>query len=818
MLNPAEQRTQFSPQGRGANVEPQQATWVDDDTDLLSPNYSSDYGSPYTSSRPLTLSSGASDGSSIGEIPDFPIPAAGPGPQQFRRSSFIGPPPSARRGPSSYYSQASYVSPIVEESERSRDSYASSSVIPEFYNEEQDVTPSETDERTPTGSRESTAADHTDRSGLVRQASLGKRGKPALTTIRSGENVRPEDNGFRFGLPSRPGPNNGLPANPRRAPQPGQRAPQPGPTAAAGAGAGAVAAAFANREDLRHRPESVSLSSGTGLLDPSPASSTASSPVDRSFGSNKEMLFDDLKPPTAPPRARSPLAPVDPEVDKILGGLQQGGALSPEQENALRSSKTGGSFMERRAGSRRPPRLNVDAVRDAEARGSLTSLPDLIRRATRLAGNLERGRTASRLGMDWMVDEKQKEARDARDVQDRRSAGSLTDILASFPPPALGTPRSAGSRSGSPAGAQFANVGPRKPGNLVLQDTPPWQTDSNPDDDRKKRRRCCGMPLWVFWTLILILFLLIIAAVIVPIVLIVIPRDNSNNTNQGAQAAMDQCMSTAACLNGGSTTINPNGTCGCLCPSGFTGPTCATSSDPSCGTFTTSTNTNTTIGNAIPRLIEAAPVNYSVPLNSTGLLSTFNNNKMSCTTQNALVTFNGAAEKRSINIPDRILEFQQTAGGVAIVPHSPQEEPLSPKYIPPPDRRDEVTARTVNDPGTTQTSNGILFAASSASATEDSTATPTTSTQVAASTTSSPQHTLDFARISVLFALQTTGNLNTAVNLQEQLQSLLQNGGLDTLATNTAATNISVGSGIRINLVACTITDDAGDIIGGLVS
>lgn len=50
----------------------------------------------------------------------------------------------------------------------------------------------------------------------------------------------------------------------------------------------------------------------------------------------------------------------------------------------------------RRPGARRPLRLDMNAVRDAEARGSLTSLSDLIRRATKLATNLDHGRTASR--------------------------------------------------------------------------------------------------------------------------------------------------------------------------------------------------------------------------------------------------------------------------------------------------------------------------------------------------------------------------------------------------------------------------------------
>jgi hypothetical protein len=46
---------------------------------------------------------------------------------------------------------------------------------------------------------------------------------------------------------------------------------------------------------------------------------------------------------------------------------------------------------------RRPPKLDIDAVRAAEARGSMTSLPDLIKRATRLAAMIEKGkRPASR--------------------------------------------------------------------------------------------------------------------------------------------------------------------------------------------------------------------------------------------------------------------------------------------------------------------------------------------------------------------------------------------------------------------------------------
>lgn len=58
--------------------------------------------------------------------------------------------------------------------------------------------------------------------------------------------------------------------------------------------------------------------------------------------------------------------------------------------------KAAPTMSDKRPGGRKPPRLDMDAVRDAETRGSLSSLSDLIRRATKLASNLDRGRTASR--------------------------------------------------------------------------------------------------------------------------------------------------------------------------------------------------------------------------------------------------------------------------------------------------------------------------------------------------------------------------------------------------------------------------------------
>lgn len=70
---------------------------------------------------------------------------------------------------------------------------------------------------------------------------------------------------------------------------------------------------------------------------------------------------------------------------------------------ADRSSKFGmDKELDGKLGKKVPAPINIESVRQAEARGSLTSLPDLIRRATKLAAALEDGqRPASR---NWARD------------------------------------------------------------------------------------------------------------------------------------------------------------------------------------------------------------------------------------------------------------------------------------------------------------------------------------------------------------------------------------------------------------------------------
>ena len=338
-------------------------------------------GTSSSSSRPSTSSS-------VGSIPDFPVPSIPlQQAQQSRRSINLGPPPSSRRGASSYYSQSSYVTPIPEESPESNvnshGSYASSHVIPnnwvdgpaEFYLGD-GVAEEEEDER------QSRGGDHDESTGLVRKVSLGKRHKPSLTTIRSSDELNKED---------RVESENAISTQTSK-----QDSSKPSLVSRAALATGVAESPFATGLALRAEtdaPTNNSFETGTGFLDASSSSNDDSA-------KSPSTLTTEIPSSTSDSRPRSPIsAAMDARVRQIMGGLERGGALESGTPAPATEKST-----------RRPPRLNLDAVRDAEARGSLTSLPDLIRRATKLASNLDRGRTASRLGMFDMLNSGEKES------------------------------------------------------------------------------------------------------------------------------------------------------------------------------------------------------------------------------------------------------------------------------------------------------------------------------------------------------------------------------------------------------------------------
>ncbi|KAG5986358.1 hypothetical protein E4U54_005479 [Claviceps lovelessii] len=258
-----------------------------------------------------------------------------------RKNAALGPPPTSRRGASSFYSNASFVPPIAEETTRAKNQRLlapSGAAVPESWRDETPRTHSPVygeafyEESLTEKSRESTCDDYGDESQLVRRASLGKMGKPALISTKA------SDQG----------------------------------------------AANASHDTLPLRTTTDNdpyLSAGTSSSETIPASRKL--PKAQRQTSNGEGVSSEAILKAFAAASSSDVQESIPLAD------------APRQHGRL-------------SAMRRPPRLDMDAVRAAEARGSLTSLPDLIMRATRLAAMIDKGkRPASRLdALDGWMNEK----------------------------------------------------------------------------------------------------------------------------------------------------------------------------------------------------------------------------------------------------------------------------------------------------------------------------------------------------------------------------------------------------------------------------
>ena len=604
-------------------------------------------------SRPT--SSRASTVSSIGTIPDFPLPQVPlPAAASQRRNQTLGPPPSARRPGPNYFTRESYVSPIVEESVESSPRSAAftggvnsnrGSMLNDQY-----VAPHSHHAVEKGDSDVPQISTRDDARRLIRQASRAQRPEEDPTSSPDPSRLAPETNGnFRFPFASPP-----------------------------------MSPLSSEYEPDNERPQLTTLNSFS----------------------------------------RSPL-------------LSANG--SPEEVPSPYSEKNFGPthmMSEKVPPSRRPPRLDIDAVREAESRGSLTSLPELIRRATKLAANLDRGKTASRLGMLDMFNSQEK-------LDDKSTNASITDMIAAFPPPGQ-TPEPFTSSQPSTNESYL-----EKHGNLA---------------QKKRGRRCCGMSLCVFMLLCTVLVLLIAAAVLVPVFLIVIPNLHQAQHNAAAQAALSSCSTDLPCSNAGISVVSDNA-CQCICVDGFTGSQCTTASDPGCTTTDIMsgalTISNATVGASLPRLLTGSKSNFSIPLNSTALLSLFSANSLSCTCEDSLVTFNqqGSKSKRFYIVPNERPPL------ISANHHSPAPTARAEVAVPLKERSNTVatSAGIVFQQSTTKTSAATSIAASAPS----STPTPASS---AAGTVS--QDTQDFAAIAVLFVLEKTNDLDSAIKAQQSILNL----------------------------------------------
>lgn len=452
------------------------------------------------------------------------------------------------------------------------------------------------------------------------------------------------------------------------------------------------------------------------------------------------------------------------------------------------------SALSERVGTKKPSPLNLEAVKTAEARGSLTSLPDLIQRALKLASNLEKGRTSSRMGTDWL-------------------AGGTP------------LPHSPGNRANSPlppspSGNGRASPYPRSAGlqSRLRQSHMPSLDEKNAQNEKggagkPQRRKCCGMPLWLFVFILVLIFMLVAAAILVPIFLIVIPRHHQATTSTG-------------CQNGAQTYQTSSGVEQCICVNGYTGSSCTRIDNSGCVTTDTATATNATVGVGIAGVFTNANTTYGIKLNPEVVLGLLSSSDITCAAESNLITFNGLSSR---SLPQAWLALQPvpvlnrrqsvssaTAAAVTVVPVAAQHD-LKPRRPQPADGA---------------TSEGIVFATAAASTatpsassssyvtTSASTTTQPASIVTAASSSASPtstassgfdsdsEYTLGFARTAVLFVLQSTTQLSNAQLAHSQLVAYLTN------PSAGDATNISLGNGWSINLVKGTISDAQGDVYG----
>lgn len=544
-------------------------------------------------------------------------------------------PPYAQKNVPSYYFEqrghtpmpnaAPSVAPIAE------DDYHDSPMEPHRAHVAKEAAPEQRDEASP------------EPTTIIRQASLGKKTRPTLTTIRgrgsSGESATtlsntPQDQSssrehltpFEEEIEKPPG------AWISEGPTPAAESPAANATEPAEAVAGAEEGVSENRSPKRmasHRRSSDILGPDGTLRSVSPIERTSDSrdvPLDIGAAVVSPVLGEaQLAQPLSPMSPRSQEhTPVRPD-------------MTPNSTTELKPSDSRWSDDSEKR-KLKDLTIDINKVREAEARGSITSLPDLIRRATRLASNLDRGKTASRMGLNFFDFNTSSDAVEklcAAENKNRRS-GSLSDMLTAFPAP--------GSRDGIRGSKGNFST-------MLRRSQIPSESD-NDEFKEKKKRKCCGLSPKLFVLLLVLLFLLIAAAVIIPVVLVVLPKQDNNNTTvpPPSNPALAKCEKQLTCQNGGLNIIGSGESCSCLCINGYTGKTCSNLSKTGCTTMSAGSTKNATVGEDIPRLIAGADSNFTIPLDGETLLGLFSKTDLSCTSENALVTFSSSAADSAVPV------------------------------------------------------------------------------------------------------------------------------------------------------------------------
>jgi hypothetical protein len=443
-------------------------------------------------------------------------------------------------------------------------------------------------------------------------------------------------------------------------------------------------------------------------------------------------------------------------------------------------------------------------------------------------------------------------------VDGEKHQSGFSDMLAAFPPPA----QAGGRRSLRESFRQQIQSWPQSwPLPLTTyrgqsNNTSREDRLDSPDSGSRRRRRCCGLPIWALIVVVTILLIIAAAAIVVPIEFLVIRKQN---VKQSARPAPQQCQSQLNCQNGGTNVVN-QGVCSCICTNGFTGSDCSSAAATGCTTtsLTGDTNiSNVTLGEAIPRLIAQASTNFSIPLSPTAILAKLNAGNLSCTAENALVTFDGRATRQGdasevVTDPsgssnaavagDNVLPV---ADGVAYDIITVIEGPSTTatldhaNILPTVPAVNNVAAdagfsTVITAPTTFSTyfATTITFPRPATTITPTLTRTVTTTIPAPTSTTSGAGGTnagagagftvteeiLDFARVAVLFILQ-EDSLTDAETAQSILQRLFTNASAGMTSNSNGVTidqarNVTLGKGNSVDLVQYRV-DSGGNLVGG---
>lgn len=384
----------------------------------------------------------------------------------------------------------------------------------------------------------------------------------------------------------------------------------------------------------------------------------------------------------------------------------------------------------------------------------------------------------------------------------RLSSGSLSDILASFPPPRLSTPEDLFGRPHLIA--PFAD-----------------NDDGSEGKARKRRGRRCGMPNWLFILLCIMLFLIALLAILLPIFLIVVPRVLSGSPQPS-------CSHTNPCHNGG-VSVSSGIQCSCVCANGYTGSQCTIQSDGSCVTTqvsNSSTAENATMGSALPRLFKDSRQKFNIMLDSVTIMALFSKYNLSCTTENALVSFSEIDRRRSSgnrrrSPPAELLAALMPSGEEGSHDASPSISSTEPTPV--------LAARAM----ATATKNGIVYASSPPTQTPKTNAASTTTWSTAhsasqTSATSTPEITatastatgvsklaVEFSQIAVLFMFEKTGSLDAAMDTESRIQSYLVNSYMNN-SSHVHLGRVELPYFYALDFVNMTITMSGGAVVGGL--